>query len=172
MIAWFGQRAKAAVAGAVLIILLALFLVPLPTLLLSEQAGNPVLMLPMLFDQTCTLEYIHSVLKTPVRENFVLAPEHQLQLTSTSFKAYGVGTPYLPSEGKLELHNGEFLLSGLNRKFKEVDLGFVPLNKQVLLFRGKKYPFSDYFKDDTLVKLQVKPYSIAEIIWQKTLGRG
>ncbi|WP_003542662.1 DUF1850 domain-containing protein [Desulfotomaculum nigrificans] len=170
MTGWFRQRARAVAAGLVLIILLLLFLVPLPTLLVSEQAGSPVLMLPMLFDKTCSLEYIHSVLKTPVRENFVLAPGNQLQLTSTTFKAYGVGTPYLPSEGKLENHHGEFVLTGLKRRFKEINLGFVPLNKQVLVYRGKKYPFSSYFKADSLVKIQVKPCTVAKIIWQMTLG--
>lgn len=157
---------RRAIAGLAMVILLALFLVPLPTLLVSGEQDT-VLVLPMLFDKTFSIEYTHSVLKTPVQEHFVLAPGNDLLLTSTTYKSLGVGTPFLPEEGKFENRNGQFVLTGLNRHFKEVNLGFMPLAKQALLFRGKRYNFENYFESGSLIKLHVKQYTMGKILWEK-----
>lgn len=167
MLGLFRQRVKLGVTVFALIILLALFLVPVPTLLVSVQNGNPVLVLPVLWEKTFTLEFTHSVLKTPVQEHFVLAPDNELLLTSTTYKSLGVGLPFLPEEGKLVNEHGVFVLTGLDRHFQEINQGFMPLAKQALLFGGKRYDFKDYFKPGSLVRLQVKQYTPAKIIWQK-----
>ncbi|SHE98838.1 DUF1850 domain-containing protein [Desulforamulus putei] len=146
------------------IVLAVLLLVPLPTLLLSSQQGEPVLLLPMLFDQSFTVEYIHSVNKTPVQEHFILAPGNDLLLTSTTFKALGVGTPFLPEEGKLENRSGVYVLSGINRHFKQINMAFMPLTRHALVYRGKRYDFKDYFPPGSLIALQAKPCSLAKII--------
>ncbi|MEW6065885.1 hypothetical protein P378_00830 [Desulforamulus profundi] len=146
------------------IILLTFLFVPLPTLLMSSQQGEPVLLLPVLFDKSFTIEYIHSVNKTPVQEHFVLVPGNDLLLTSTTFKALGIGTPFLPEEGRLENHNGVYVLSGLDRRFKEINLAFTPLTGHALVYRGQRFDFKDYFPAGSLIRLQVKPCSLAEII--------
>ncbi|GAB6159088.1 hypothetical protein JCM39194_22880 [Desulfotomaculum varum] len=141
-----------------------LLAVPLPTLVAGSQQGEEVLWLPLLIDRSFTIEYIHSVNKTPVQEHFVLAPGHDLLLTATTFHALGVGTPFLPEEGKLENHGGVYVLSGINRHFKQINLAFMPLTRHALVYRGVRYEFKDYFPPGSLIALQVKSYSLAQII--------
>lgn len=163
MTGFFRQR-SGRIWVLVSIILAALLLVPLPTLLVSRQQEPPDILVPMLFEKGFSIEYIHSVNRTPVQENFILVPGNDLLLTSTTFKALGVGTPFLPEEGKLENRNGLYVLSGINRRFKEINIAYVPLTRHCLVYRGKRYDFNDYFPSGSLISLQVKPYSLAKII--------
>ncbi|MEW6698179.1 MAG: DUF1850 domain-containing protein [Bacillota bacterium] len=162
------QRAKALALALLLLVLLALFLIQVPTLLVSEQQGGAILAIPMLFNDTFTYEYIHSVLKTPVQENFILAPGHDLILTSTTYQSLGVGTPFLPGEGKLENRNGLFVLKGQNRHFPQVNLVFLPLTKQALIYREKRYNFEDYTEPGSLIKLESTSCTLVEIFWFST----
>lgn len=156
-----GQRIKVITLILLSIILSALFLIPVPTLLVGEQQGQSVLAIPMLFDKNLTYEYLHSVLKTPVQENFTLAPGNDFLLTSTTFKSLGVGTPFLEGEGELENRNGLFVLKGQDRHFKQLNFGMIPFTNQAILYRGKRFYFKDYFKAGSLIKLEIKKCSLA-----------
>ncbi|MEG6522796.1 DUF1850 domain-containing protein [Desulfotomaculum sp. 1211_IL3151] len=158
------QRFKIFIFSLLLSILLAVFFIPLPTLLVSQQQGQPVIVVPMIFGKTFTYEYLHSVLKTPVQENFLLAPGHSLLLTSTTFKSYGVGTPFLEGEGELENRNGLFILKGQNRRFAQLDFGVVPFTEPTLIYRGERYNFKDYFKAGSLITLKVKTLTPAKVL--------
>lgn len=169
MPALYRQRFKLGITLLILIIILALFLAPIPTLLIGEQNQEPVLAIPMVGDKTFYLEFTHSVLKTPVQEYFILAPDNTLLLTSTTYKSLGVGLPFLPEEGELENKDGLFVLKGLNRKFETINQAFNPITKQNLVYKGKHYLYQDYFKSGALVRVQLKQCSLAKIIWQNTL---
>lgn len=160
------QRVGAGALGLVLLSMVTLFCLPLPVLTVSEKDRANQIILPMLFDRTFNIEYIHSVQKTPVQECFVLAPDNLIQLTSTAFQSLGVGTPFLPEEGTLVNVGGTYVLSGMNRKFERINLGFMPLTKHTLVYRNKRYVFDDYFKPSSLVIVHVEQYTSAEILWQ------
>lgn len=167
----FPKRSKLVTVLLVLFIAIILFL-PVPTLVMRQQGGNSGFVIPLVLDQSFTLEYVHSVQKTPVQEHFVLAPGNQLLLTSTEYQSYGVGLPFLPGEGKLEIGDGVLVLSGLNRSFSKINIGFMPLAKQALLYRGNRLAFDDYFEPGKVLELEVENYSAVEIIYQAWLLRG
>ncbi|ABO51714.1 conserved hypothetical protein [Desulforamulus reducens MI-1] len=158
------QRSPKIIFGLLLISLLAMFFIPVPTLLVGQQQGKPDIVIPLIFDKTFTYEYLHSVLKTPVQENFLLAPGNNLLLTSTAFKSYGVGTPFLQGEGELENRNGQFILKGQNRRFQQLNFGVIPFTEPALLYRGGRYNFKDYFKAGSLITLKVKTLTPAKIL--------
>lgn len=156
--------------GVILLILassIALLLVPMPTLVLSVQNGDPVLLLPLVFDKSFTLEYTHSALKTPVQENFTLAPGNKLLLTSTVYQSLGVGMPFGDTDGHFVDKNGQYVLEGLNRQFEQINQGFMPIAKQTLIYRGKRYPYKNYFTQGALVRVQVEQRTSVEILLQK-----
>ena len=72
------QWPKAVALGLLLVVVLALFFVQVPTLVASEQNGDPEFAIPLLLERNFSYEYLHSVLKTPVQENFTLAPGNDL----------------------------------------------------------------------------------------------
>lgn len=157
---------KLAIILLVLLVIIALLLVPVPTLVVGIQNGDPVLLLPLVRDKTFTLEYTHSVLKTPVQENFVLAPDNKLLLTSTTYKSLGVGLPFSAEEGKFTNKNGLFVLEGQKRQFNTINQVFMPVAKHALLYREKSYSYSNYFTPGALVRLQVEQYTPVELMWQ------
>lgn len=72
---------------------------------------------------TLTIDFIHSVQKTPVRE--VLAVEEgggALELLETRYHSFGVGLPFLESEGDFRQEGDEFVLRGMGRHFPELGL--------------------------------------------------
>jgi hypothetical protein len=138
---------------------------PISTITMADQRNGIKILVPMVYEKAFSYEYVHSVEKTPVQEHFVLAPGNRILLTSTHYQSYGVGLPYLPEEGTLVNDNGVFFLSGINRSFSEINLGFMPLAKQALLYHGKKYAFEDFFQPGALLQIDVQKYSPLKIVW-------
>ncbi|MGF6905781.1 DUF1850 domain-containing protein [Fusobacterium sp. PH5-44] len=100
-----------------------------------------------------TLGYVHSVMKTNVEENFVVNNE-KITLKSTVYQSYGVGLPFLPEEGDLEIIDGKFVLK-INRDFEKIHMTISPLGNHYLRIAGKTYPFKEMFGEET-VKITLK----------------
>lgn len=99
-------------------------------------------------DKNFSLGYVHSVMKTEAEEFFSVEEKSKdIVLTKTIYSSYGVGLPFLPEEGKLEIKDGKFILN-INRKFKEINMVVSPLAKHYLKINKKKYMFSDVFNGE------------------------
>ncbi len=151
-------------------ILLTASIIQITALVISEQRGDEVLIIPMLNGREFDYQYIHSVQKTPVQEHFAAAPNNQLLLTSTTYQSFGVGLPFLPEEGDLEHIDGKYVLTGINREFDRVNIGFITLAHQELFYNGKSYNFRDYFKSGALLVVEVKRYSALGIMGEFIRG--
>lgn len=147
------------------IILLISQLIHIPVLTVSEKQGEEVLIILLLHGRDFDYRYIHSVQKTPVQEHFTATPENQLLLSSTTYQSFGVGLPFMPEEGKLHHIDGKYLLSDLKRKFDIINIGFVDLAQQELSYNGQHYSFQDYFLSGTKLVLEVKDYTVPELLW-------
>ena len=149
------------------LLLAGVFCYPLSVLTLTERTGSDELLIPLLQGKSFTYEFIHSVQKTPVQEHFVAAPENQILLTSTTYQSYGAGLPFLPSEGKLTINGGKFSLEGLNRHYKTINIGYMPLAHQSLLYGGQRYDLGEYFLPGTLIKIEIKHYTPVRLLWKQ-----
>ena len=146
------------------IILMLSQLIHIPVLIVSEQQGEEVLIIPLFHGRDFDYQYLHSVQKTPVQEHFTATPDNQLLLTSTTYESFGVGLPFLPEEGKLHHINGKYLLSDLKRKFDIINIGFMDLAQQELSYHGQEYSFRDYFLSGTKLVVEVKDYTVPELL--------
>lgn len=156
------------VISGMLIILTAVGLAfyPLPVLVVGEDHKPPAILVPLIEEHQITLEYFHSVQKSPVQEHFVLVPGNDLKLVSTTYQTLGVGLPFLSGEGDLVNDKGTFRLTGLNRVFREIRLAVMPVTYQGLVYGSKHYTFGDYFKSGSLVTISVQSYSPGQIVWK------
>ena len=67
--------------------------------------------------------FIHSVQKTPVEEFFsVNERQDGFILLRTRYQSFGVGLPFLPSDGSFRRENDAFVMDGMNRPMREIDL--------------------------------------------------
>lgn len=139
---------------------------PLPVLQVKNNT-NQALLIPLLQGKDFSLEYIHSVQKSPVQEHFTVVAENQMHLTSTTYQSLGVGLPFLPSEGQLVNNQGKFELTGLNRVFREIRLAVMPVTYQSLVYNNRSYILSNYFLSGSLVNISVQSYSPGYLIWHK-----
>lgn len=154
------------------IVVASLFLVRLPFLVVAGQENNSVLYLPLVVNKTFSLYYVHSVHKTPVWENFSLGSGDQLVLTSTIYQSLGVGIPFLPGEGRLVNDRGRFMLTGLDRRFSEINLQVTSIAGQAVIYRDKKYDLNRYFASGDLIRIRVIRYRLGSFLWQKFAHEG
>lgn len=67
--------------------------------------------------------FIHSVQKTPVEEYFVVNDDCSgFILKSTRYRSFGVGLPFLESDGNFRREGDDFIMDALNRPIKTLDL--------------------------------------------------
>lgn len=166
-----GIWVKTAISLLVIGIMLGFAYYPLPVLRLGAAGQSPALLVPLVYGPELTLEYHHSVQKTPVREHLVLAPGNQLKLTSTTYHSLGAGLPFLPSEGRLVNEEGTFKLTGLNRVFREIRLAVMPVTYQGIVYHDRHYVLADYFAPGSLVEMRVQSYSPGQLVWLKIQAR-
>ena len=70
-----------------------------------------------------TIDFIHSVQKTPVEEKLrVSAAGTELELTETRYHSFGVGLPFLASEGDFRQEGDDFVITGMDRRYRELAL--------------------------------------------------
>ena len=67
--------------------------------------------------------FIHSVQKTPVEEYFVVNDDcNGFILKSTRYRSFGVGLPFLESDGNFRREGDDFIMDDLNRPIQTLDL--------------------------------------------------
>ena len=123
-----------------------------PERLLVESPGQSNHFILLGQAREFSLQYVHSVEKTPVIEKFHIREDGKLILTSTLYRSYGVGLPSLPDEGKLTISNdGWFRLEGLHREFQDIRVRVGPEAKLVLEYEKNEYPLFEWYPPGTLV---------------------
>jgi hypothetical protein len=119
--------------------------------LLLESSGQPERMIELGAVKTFSLQYTHSVEKTPVIETFTIMEDGAFLLTSTKYRSYGVGLPFLPSEGKLTVADGWFLLEDLHREYRDIRVRVGPEAELSLEYDQKFFPLYQWYPAGSLV---------------------
>ncbi len=105
-----------------------------------------------------SLRFIHSVQKTPVEEFLVVNKERtELTLTATKYQSFGVGLPFLASEGEFTQEGDYYYLRGQNRHYKNLDLRVGVGTELSLNVAGKILPLAEKYPPGTLVELKLMP---------------
>ena len=119
--------------------------------LVLESPGQPERVIELGSVKTFSLQYTHSVEKTPVIENFTILENGILLLTSTKYRSYGVGLPFLPSEGKLTVADGWLLLEDLHREYRDIRVRVGPEAELSLEYDQKFFPLYQWYPAGSLV---------------------
>ena len=116
-----------------------------------ESPGQTERTVPLGQSRIFSLRYTHSVEKTPVVETFRVREDGSLLLISTAYKSYGVGLPSLPSEGKLTIRDGWFVLENLQREYRDIRLRVGPEAAVMLEQEQQSYPLHEWYPAGSLV---------------------
>ena len=91
--------------------------------LLIESGGKVLFSMKAESNLRFSTRFIHSVQKTPVEEYFLLNEDCSgFILKSTRYQSFGVGLPFLESDGTFRREGDNFIMDDLNRQIRVLEL--------------------------------------------------
>ena len=87
-----------------------------------------------------TIEFMHSVQKTPVIEELAFdADANEFVLLRTRYKSLGVGLPFDAADGHFRREGDWFIMDDMNRRFKNLELRTGKGTRLTLTVAGNRF---------------------------------
>jgi hypothetical protein len=99
-----------------------------------------------------SLRFIHSVERTPVLEKYQVDSQNNLLLFATEYESFGVGLPFLASEGHFIAKDGHFILE-MNRVFPSINFRTWPEAQLTLTVKNQQYRLHQMLPSGSVVRL-------------------
>ena len=146
--------------------------VPVPILEIRDaRQGKTVFAQRISPGASFSLEFIHSVEKSPVTDFFRVDGDYRIVLYETAFRSLNTGLPATLSEGeRLARTEQGFRLSIPDRVIPEIQLWANRQYAGVLTIGSRRMPLSD-LAGDTLLQLRVRKVPFGEYAFQSLTGR-
>ncbi|MBM7634131.1 DUF1850 domain-containing protein [Geomicrobium sediminis] len=103
-------------------------------------------------------EYIHSVMKTPIREIFMIDKDYIIVPKETWTKSFGAGIPYAENE-QMEMIEGYFIVPSSSR---EID--------SIRLMPSNMYEHTFQYEDEEIIVLSELPEDVRKLTIEVTGG--
>lgn len=143
---------------AIVIVCSLFYLFTRPFLFFSSDAGV-LLAVPASPGTAFSIRFIHSVQKTPVQENLIINDAKDgFILQSTKYQSFGVGLPFLLSEGNFRQEGDYFIFDDMERHFPSLSLRTGVGTQLTILYKGTAYPFYENLPPGSRITLIIAPY--------------
>ncbi len=104
-----------------------------------------------------SLCFLHSVQKTPVAE-YLMVEKDGFRLLRTEYQSFGVGLPFLASEGDFRAEGDFFVMDHMDRHFpSEMSFRTGVGTRLVFRIKGKEYRLYEMYPPGTRVDLRIEP---------------
>ncbi len=116
-------------------------------------------------EDTFGIEFVHSIHKTPVIEEYYIDEGLDIVLDRVIYESYGVGMPSSIEPGQTyKQENGKYIIGNIQRRLEFIDLaiGQMVANHQ-LKIHDRKVPLSHINPPGSWVRIQVKKVSLLTI---------
>ena len=124
-----------------------------------EGVHGPVAVVPARARMPLAIHFIHSVQKTPVEEELeVNAALDGFDLKATKYQSFGVGLPFLASEGGFKQQGDVLVLGMMDRRFSSLALRTGVGTALSLELAGKCYRLYELLPVGSEVKLYIAPW--------------
>ncbi len=108
--------------------------------------------------QALSISFIHSVQKTPVEEYLTVDDSlSELVLNSTRYHSFGVGLPFMESDGEFYQDGDDFVMDHMNRHFDSLSLRTGLGTKLTLEFDNQSYPVYENHEPGYRVDIFIAP---------------
>lgn len=102
--------------------------------------------------------FIHSVQKTPVEEYFIVNEDCSgFVLKSTRYQSFGVGLPFLESDGTFRREGDSFIMDNLNRPIKNLELRPGVGTELSFTINGQMLPLYEMVRLGSLIRVSIVP---------------
>ena len=104
------------------------------------------------------IRFIHSVQKTPVEEDLRVDDEVSgFVLDKTRYQSFGVGLPFLASEGQFRAEGDHFVMDGMERRFPRLSLRTGVGTELTLVLDGTEERLFEKLEPGSRIDLAVMP---------------
>lgn len=137
---------------AVLIIIIAIFFIPIHRLQLIEKDSGEILRsFPIKNGEEFTVFFIHSVEKSPWHEIYYVKNDNEIYLKETRFYSYGAGLPSTTNHD-FSFDDGSMKITNYNTKMKDLvyKVGAV-IADHTIVIRGEEYHLNEITEPSTSV---------------------
>ena len=100
-----------------------------------------------------TINFIHSVQKTPVVEELEYR-DSEFVLLRTKYKSQGVGLPFDAADGKFYRDGDWFIMDNMNRRFKNLELRTGKGTQLKIILNGREYELYKKFPVGTKITVR------------------
>lgn len=108
--------------------------------------------------QELSISFIHSVQKTPVDEYLTVNDDMSgLVLNSTRYHSFGVGLPFMESDGEFYQDGNDFVMDNMNRHFDSLSLRTGLGTKLTVGLDGQSYPVYEKHDPGYRVNIFIAP---------------
>ena len=102
--------------------------------------------------------FIHSVQKTPVEEFFTINDARDgFLLRRTRYHSFGVGLPFLETDGTFRQEDDTFIMDGMNRPMREIQLRPGVSTGLTLYLADEEIPLCERVPQGSLVRIAIVP---------------
>ena len=109
-----------------------------------------------------SVRFIHSVQRTPVEEFFAVNEAADgFILRATRYESFGVGLPFLTSDGTFRREGDRFVMDGMERPVPRLDLRPGVSTELTLFLAGEAIPLYERVPLGTLVRVCAVPRYVA-----------
>ena len=127
-------------------------------IIIVESDKGIILSLPAKAGMPFSTRFIHSVQKTPVEEFFVVDDKCSgFILRSTRYHSFGVGLPFLSSDGNFRREGNDFIMDDMNRRIKTLDLRPGVGTELSLQIDDKNYQLYQIVPIGSLIRISIVP---------------
>ena len=124
--------------------------------LLIEGNGEVLLTTTVEAGMKFSTRFIHSVQKTPVEEYFIVNDNCSgFILNSTRYRSFGVGLPFLESDGVFHREGDDFIMDNLNRQITTLDLRPGIGTELSITINGQTLPLYEIVPLGSLVRVSI-----------------
>ena len=162
---FFFKHWKVSITLTVLLVILMIPFIPMLTLM-DGKTKHTVLQFPIEINEGFSIQYIHSIHRTPVEEYFYIDNDYNIVAEKTIFESYGVGIPSNIEEGQVFYQeNGKFVIDHIQRVLPYFDqrIGQVIANHQ-LRIKGIEIPLNKVTTPGNWVRFKVTNRSILQYL--------
>ena len=102
--------------------------------------------------------FIHSVQKTPVEEFFIVNDVLDgFILQKTRYQSFGVGLPFLTTDGAFRHEGNAFIMDNMNRSMREINLRPGVSTELTLFLPNGTIPLYEHVPIGSLVRIAIVP---------------
>ena len=116
-------------------------------------------MVPAVKDLPISIRFLHSVQKTPVLEELAARKDGSgFVLLATKYQSFGVGLPFLETEGVFHQEGDFYVFNHMNRSFPSLSLRTGVGTQLTVCAGGRVFRFYEQFPPGTKIDLLTMPF--------------